>query len=121
MRLYSTCDGASLFGEQGPPVYRIRGTGELEFREANRWVRGPSEDRPTWTRFCDLGDGGFLAFRFRYSERPLMPIVWVTDARARHGTRVADNLEQFLWRALDSTGRPYFQEPGFQSGGQIDL
>jgi uncharacterized protein DUF4419 len=125
LRLYSTCDGASLFGEQGTPTYRLRATGELEFHDGNRWLRPSSRERqggPSgWTRFCDLADGGFLAFNFGIAERPQLPIFWVRDAQARHGERVADTLEQFLQRALDSKGRPYFQEPEFTPGAHVAL
>jgi hypothetical protein len=149
LRLYVTCDGASLFGEQGTPAYRIRPARELEFRHGNRWFRLPSHQekealeeklrnmdmtgespdellwarsRPRgWTRFCDLADGGFLAFNFDYRDGEQLPIVWVRNAEARHAERVADSLEQFLERVLDSKGRPYFQEPGFTPGARVDL
>ncbi|WPB78320.1 DUF4419 domain-containing protein [Archangium violaceum] len=125
LRLYSSCDGASLFGGQGTPAYRLRASGELEFRERNRWLRLRSRERQSspggWTRFCDLADGGFLAFNFRLANRPQLPIFWVRDAQARHAERVADTLEQFLQRALDSKGRPYFQEPGFTLGERVGL
>jgi hypothetical protein len=124
LRLYSTCNGASLFGAQGTPAYRIRPAEQLEFREGTRWLRTTSHERTDipggWTRFCDLADGSFLAFKFDDRDK-LLPIVWVKDAQARHGEHVADTLEQFLLRALDSKGRPYFQEPGFTPGERIEL
>ncbi|MFY0571763.1 DUF4419 domain-containing protein [Archangium lansingense] len=125
VRLYSTCDGVSLFGKQGMPTYRLRATRELEFREKNRWLRPNSRETTSsphgWTRFCDLADGSFLAFNFGLADRPLLPIVWVKDYQARHGERVADSLEQFLLRALESGGRPYFQEPGLTPGERVEL
>jgi hypothetical protein len=50
-----------------------------------------------------------------------LPIFWVRNAEARHAERVADSLEQFLERVLDSKGRPYFREPGFTPGERVDL
>jgi WD40 repeat protein len=116
-QLYSTCDGASLFGGQGKPMYRIRSALELEFLDAASDTptarHGPPRGtRFIWTRFCDLEDGSFLAFRLDRGGGQGLPIFWV-KAAARERVCVAKSLEQFLLRALDSEGRPYFQEPGF--------
>ncbi|WP_375766135.1 DUF4419 domain-containing protein [Archangium gephyra] len=124
-RLYSTCDGASLFGEPGRPTYRLRSAEEFEFRMENRWWRLlPSSEAPflcsrCWMRFCDLADGSFLAFWFEGGSR--LPIIWVKNTQAPYGVCVAENLGEFLRRALNSKGRPYCYEPGFTPGQRMAL
>ncbi|XXF80486.1 DUF4419 domain-containing protein [Myxococcaceae bacterium GXIMD 01537] len=127
IRRYRAFDGASLFDGPEGPVYRIRGAEQCEFHAEGRWWaatrigRRPGLRPLSWTRFCDLRDGGFLAYRFDASEQGRLPIVWVRDAMAQEGELVAENLGQFLLRALDSEGEPYFQHPGFTRGARIAL
>ncbi len=124
IRLYSACDGASLFGQQGTPTYRLRPAEALEFWDGTGWRRATAKAARSpggWTRFCDLRDGGFLAFLFNDGDRQRLPILWVRSANGRHGEPVANSLGEFLLRALDSQGHPYFQESGFTPGARVQF
>ncbi len=126
-RLYSTCDGASLFGEGPSAVYRIRPAEGLEFRAGARWWNAsrPGPGGPStpsgWTRFCDVGANGFLVFCFQRQQGEALPIYWVKDAQDAQAVCVAESLGAFLRQALNSEGRVYFLAPDFSPGARVEL
>ncbi|WP_434345410.1 DUF4419 domain-containing protein [Myxococcus virescens] len=126
-QFYAACDGASLFGQGDAAVYRIRASGALEFHDGTRWNKTHQADSQSrgyphgWTRFCDVGEHGFLAYRFNQQQPGKLPLYWVESAQSRTGVCVAASLTEFLHKALNSQGRVYFQEPGFTPGEVEEL
>lgn len=123
LQFYAACDGASLFGQGDAAVYRIRSSGTLAFHDGTRWTTAQSTDAYPhgWTRLCDVGEHGFLVYRFDRRQPGTLPLYWVESAQSRTGVCVADSLTEFIHKALNSQGRVYFQEPGFTPGAVEEL
>jgi hypothetical protein len=145
LSFYKAHDGADLFVDQpGGPVYRIRRLADL-VRIEPHWPEGLGEEYRQkgvnpfcWVRFADLADGTFLALntQFMYTESeqpedlppPLGPFTGrevfqvihcrMDEPDARKAFRVvAWSFGEFLRLALDSGGRVFHDEPGFQDRG----
>jgi hypothetical protein len=114
LRFYRSAGSAEVHPGSGGALYRVFPL--AEWREPE-WAKKEDDSR-SLIRFAELGDGTELVIQLYCRERKHTGAVFVGRDRAgvpvaESGEKVARSFTDFLLRALDGAGEPYFRRAGF--------
>lgn len=123
LRFYQVAASAEIHPRNGDSMYRIFSL--ADWREpgwAQKWNRGIKEEKfklmPELYCFAELTDGTELVIRVYCPEHKHLGAVFVGkrgDTQVPEtGRKVARSFTDFLLRALDETGEPYFRGADFK-------
>jgi hypothetical protein len=128
LRFYQLADSAEIHPRTSRGVYRVLPL--AEWREpdwAQKWLPSRNGEQfrapPELFRFAELADGTELVIRLYCRERKHTGAVLVgwrgAGAAPEAGWKVARSFTDFLLRALDGAGEPYFRCADFQPLDEI--
>jgi hypothetical protein len=119
LRFYQSAASAGIHPTNAGSLYRVLPLTEwCEPDWAQQWLPGSQGKKfrapPDLFRFAELADGTELVIRLYCPENKHTGAVYVGRGGAEAGRKVARSFTDFLLRALDGAGEPYFRRADFK-------